>query len=90
MADVTLSRAQGPGERAVERVGEGLLVPGTVGGVAAGLHAGAAQAVHEIAHRQSLPDDLWGVLLAPRVDDVVSVDKNFPYSLKAIMEGPLQ
>ena len=40
------------------------------------------------------PDDLTFTLVKEadgwKIDDVVSVDKNFPYSLKAIMEGPLQ
>jgi len=39
------------------------------------------------------PDDLMFTLVKEpdgwKVDDVVSSDKNFPYSLKAIMESPL-
>jgi signal transduction histidine kinase len=60
--------AQGPRERPVERVGEGLLLARAVGAVAAGLDAGAAQPVHEVPHRQTLADALAGVLLATRVD----------------------
>lgn len=40
------------------------------------------------------PDDLMFSLVKEadgwKIDDVVSSDKDYPYSLKAIMEGPLQ
>jgi hypothetical protein len=64
----SLLAPQPPRQHPVQSRREGLPVLGSVGARTAGLDAGSAQAVHEIADGEALADVLFGVLLAAGIE----------------------
>ena len=56
-------------ERPVERIRECLLLTRAVGSVATGIDTRPPEAVHEVPHREALPDALRRVLITARIED---------------------